>query len=1047
VTTGSGSRLQQLAGELRERNVSPEVSQRILESISDGRLGERSSVGWHRLLESLGDGIEVASLIDSMVGLRSIEGLLQGLSTLLGSSPYFTDMVCARPGRLSEVLTMGPLYRHRTRDAMDAYLRQRVQTLGETDFDRRRDEVAEFQRLELLRIGLRDYGEMADLETNARELSDLADVLIRWACREAWQEVVLRHGRPERAPGESTGEGAADGTESSLLVVGMGKLGGRELNFSSDIDLVFLYEAEGQTTGRSGGLASVSHHQFFGTLSERISRILGQRGAYGQFYRVDLRLRPEGKLGPVARSLESLESYFGEQARDWERVSWLKARAITGAPRLIHRFGQVVTGFVYSPILPEQMFSEVESLKKRIDAAIGAADSGLCMDVKRGRGGIREIEFTVTVLQVLYGNRHRALRVRPLLMALARLAQVGLISGEDPMTLAINYGHLRRVEHRLQMEHGRQEHCLPAPGERRDVLAASLGLVNGDGLTQFMNRATSAVHAWYGRFFEADRCASTDEDDDVALILSPVADPDLQAAALFRRGFSNPQTARLLRSLAFGTFEVFVSAAGQRAFEQLVPGLLRLAAGRPKPDHVIVHFHTLMHRLQSASYYYEVLAGHPGVLRMISFLFGTSDHLSEVLLACPEYFDRIIQGDILDETGPEERATALVARISSQMAHTTQFKARPRILRRAAEFEILAAYLAWLVNVSSLEETLTYLSDGADCVVRSALGIALDLVAQRHQLDDEGSIRLQRAVGERLVVLAMGKYGSRELNFRGDLDVLFVDLESNAAADHAVPLPAGIELLEVVKEIAGIMGEGTGIGRGHVLDTRLRPWGVDGPLIPSSQAVNSYVSQDAAAWEFLSYQRVRAVVGPDQSTESWLGQFSDLVRQSVCQRMGKAEFLEEVLSMRVRLEDQVPSQVMGLELKRSAGGLMDAEFALEAWLAIGCPMGSKLDRVTWGRSHFQWWDELRLAGIGPDGIAEEIGICHAQLRLAENVARTVIGTASSVLSLSGGEGSDALWRNLAIVGIPHPEFLQRMKDRMRTSYVIWMRWLKEKSST
>jgi glutamate-ammonia-ligase adenylyltransferase len=675
------------------------------------------------------------------------------------------------------------------------------------------------------------------------------------------------------------------------------------------------------------------------------------------------------------------------------------------------------------------------------------------MDVKRGRGGIREIEFTVTVLQVLYGSRHRALRVRPLLEALARLAHVGLISGNDPIKLAMNYGYLRRVEHRLQMEHGRQEHRLPPLGERRDTLALSLGLPDGDGLTEFMARVTEEVHAWYARFFEADRGASTEEDNDVALILSPVADPDQQAAALARRGFSNPHTATLLRSLALGTTEVFVSAAGQRAFEQLVPGLLRLSAGRPRPDQVIVHLHTLMHRLHSASYYYELLAAHPGVLRMVTFLFGTSDHLSEVLLACPEYFDRIIQGAVLDEADPERRRQSMLERIRSSMVAARTLEAQRRILRRAAEFEILTAYLAWLVNLATFEETLTALSDGADCVVQSALALAVKSVAQRHKMDDSSARELARTVEQRLLVVGLGKYGSRELNFRGDLDVIFVDLGEDA--QNGLDGEGSVPLHEVAQEVSAILSEGSGIGRGHVLDTRLRPWGNDGPLISESSEWISYTRDQAAAWEFLSYQRMRLVAGPVKRGGELLEQIDAEVRRAVDHRIGRREFVEEVLSMRVRLEEQ-SSGGAGVEVKRSRGGIMDGEFALEAWLALGRPGWSELNR-THGRTgasgdegqlamgtrtHFAWWRDLESAGVGPDDAATVLGHTHRQLRLAENVARTVVGTSHSVLlPRESSEQAAAIWRNLAIVGLNDEVAFEGIQAAGHDAWKRWIAWL------
>lgn len=1041
-----GSWTERIAVVLQELQCQPAVQQRILLAVDQCPVAERSGVVWLRIFEtcqatpSLWTPVRRVLEAALNVPLDHPAGInwLPGLSLMLGCSPYFADIVCANPPVLLDILESGSLDTPRDRAWYESQLHQLTAAPTFTT-ENSQILVHQWQRRELLRIGWRDYAGLVTPQTNARELSDLADAIIRWAVRHAWAEQVSRHGLPEGAPQATTEKGALLGTESTFIVVGMGKLGGRELNFSSDVDLVFLYEYEGQTQGRADGLGAISHHQFFNQLAERVSRILAERGPFGQLYRVDLRLRPEGALGPLSRSVESLVSYFGEQARDWERVSWLKARAITGANRLKDWFEEVVMGFVYSPIQPDQLFREVESLKQRIDAAIGGeAESGPCMDVKRGRGGIREIEFTVTVLQVLYGGRHKALRVRPLLKAVERLAEVGLISPEDRLRLEEHYGQLRRIEHRLQMEHGRQEHRLPNYGERRDLLAKSLGLDHGQSLTDLLDRLTSDVHAWYGQFFQADREASELEDRDVAILLSQTAtDQDLQTV-LNRRGL-NLSSVRLLRSLAFGTSEVFVSAQGQRAFEQLLPSLLRLAAGRPRPDRVFIHLHSIMQRLQSASYYYEILAGHPGVLRMICFLFGTSDRLTEMLLAHPEFFDRLIMGSTLFQGDRETQAAGILTRLHQSLSQAPTLQARCRVLRRSAQFEILVAALGWLVNLASLEESLEQLSDSADLVLACALGLAAEGVAHRHGYSAEQTQQLQELVTDRLALMALGKYGSCEVNFFGDLDLIPVTFAEGLSRTQESLLE------EVFKELLALMTNNDHSNRSWELDTRLRPWGKDGPLVPTDEEWLSYLTDSCQAWEMISYQRMRCCLGPQHRVRPFLKRVQERVRDQLQGRWTGGKFLEEVRAMRSRLEEAAQaSHSNAIELKRSAGGLMDAEFALQSYLVLRNPDNSPVEPILNPTlSDSQKWRLLGEHGIGPAGLPDIMALGYNSLRLAENVCRIIHGSSISEIPDPSTEAelTRALWVNLDIVGIHSPDDLIYIKLKNRQAYNDWMDWL------
>jgi glutamate-ammonia-ligase adenylyltransferase len=787
---------------------------------------------------------------------------------------------------------------------------------------------------QLLRIGVRDVLCLASIEEVTRELSDVAHVCIEVAATQAWDELVVRYGKPM-----TEGYGQVS-REAGMCVIGMGKLGGRELNFCSDIDLVFIYDDEGETTGEGSQArpsSRISNHEFFNKMGERLVRFLSARGPQGQLFRVDMRLRPEGKSGPLARSLESFMSYLEQQARDWECVAYLKARVLTGPAVLRARLYQLFHQFVFEKADPMRVTNEIEKLKLMIDREVLLSDI-YHHEVKRGYGGIREIEFIIAAMQIIYGQSHEALRVRNIFLAIDRLADVNILPREEAEFYQRAYAFLRRVEHRLQMASEHQTHTLPLDLRQREILARRCHFSSLDEFEQAYREITSGVHERFAAFFQRDIEAEARELQEVLVLLEDDASAEEAIPILERYGIGSEHSFRLLRDLAFGTREVFITAQGQQYFEQMLPSLLRLIGQAPLPHRVLPNLHSFMLAVGGITYYYELIAQHPEILRLLVMLFGTSDDFAQVLCSHPEFFDSILGTRLLHDQLTWE---SVAERVAATVGTRGSVERRAVALRRAVKFEQLIVALRYLTGLAPLETTVEDLATVADVAVRCAYGFAWQRYAEKQGATEPPPLEAllscdELAIKWPITILALGKYGGRELNFFGDLDVAYIWDDTPRSKT-----PTGItnheNALAFIDQFVYIVTENLQEGRLYALDARLRPHGRNSPLVTPLSHYCTYMREEADVWELMAFTRARCVVGDP----------SLLVRLHDAAKERRATFsLDEIrrrcVDMRTRLEQAVTEvDRTHHEFKRSAGGLADIEFLMQYWILKGALKGSE----------------------------------------------------------------------------------------------------------
>ena len=438
----------------------------------------------------------------------------------------------------------------------------------------------------------------------------------------------------------------------------MGKLGGHELNVSSDIDLVFVYTEEGETTGveeEGRRKRKVSNHQYFVSLSENLMKFLNGSGGAEKLYRVDARLRPEGVSGPLARSIVSYENYFLTQARIWEKVAMSKARGIAGDEILIQNFEVLCRRFVYDANPIQHLLNEVWRLKEKIDHDVYKKNIAH-LEVKRGYGGIREIEFQVVALQLIYGKKYISIRRRNCLEALQALLDADLIKEKQYHDLHNAYIWLRTVEHRLQYLYDQQEHSIPESDQDLEVLAKRCGIEansNQNAALQFREKhqkITETVHRWFIDTIQPDEnIVNVDSKfDELWYLLHTEIDPVKAQTVLKKYNFQSPSILKTIRRLAYGTSDQFITAEGQQFFEVIFPRLMQECMKVPFADKAVINLESFMLNSGGISRYYAILVNYPPLLRMLIKIFGSSDYLSKILIRHPGYLELLVSGETLE---------------------------------------------------------------------------------------------------------------------------------------------------------------------------------------------------------------------------------------------------------------------------------------------------------------------------------------------------------------------------------------------------------------
>ncbi len=800
---------------------------------------------------------------------------------ICAASKFLAQTVAARP-RLIDLLA-SPRFAQRpvplhTSNAADAQALAR--------------RLRRHKQAEVLRIALFDLSGGSVPEVT-RALSQLASTAFHAAHRFHYQRLCAQHGAPE---------GRTPSGPSGFCVLGMGKLGGEELNFSSDADVLYVYDKDGKTEG------GLDHFAFYARLAESVTAAVGSPQATpegGFVFRVDLDLRPEGRSGPIVNAIRGLELYYEAQGAAWERFALLKARPIAGDLATGEEALRRLSPFVFRKYFDLKAIDEMRQLKARAEKDAARAPG---IDLKLGKGGIREIEFFVQALQLLHGGRDANLRVRGTLKALERLLYAGLISSRDRDELSDAYTALRRLEHRVQMVAERQTHQIPEDTAEQARLARRAGYADAPTMHRDLAAHRAQVEARFQDLLRVAGGGAAEENPHAAAAADPVATGDERCAALAALGFQQPEaSAEELSRLAKKRGTPFSPDSPQH---KSAPQLVQELAAAPDPDQALRHLADLFGALSNPGGTADLLAQSPRTARLLISLFGSSDFLSRSLLRHPELIDQLVHRG----SAPLVRdAQDLRKSLEARLAPLEDLEDALTELRRFRNEEVLRIGLHDVAGALDVEQVAQQLSDLADLCVEHCFALAKSEVEKR----DGGS-------AASMVAIALGKLGGRELGYHSDLDLLFLYSSAGETEKH---VSNHEHFARIGQKLISHLTLPLREGALYRIDTRLRPSGSSGPLVISFEALASYHAREARLWERQALLRARPVAG---DAALFSRAHKEVLLPSIFRPIDKQEASRELLAMRERMEREIAGESAGrYNSKLGRGGLVDVEFAVQ----------------------------------------------------------------------------------------------------------------------
>jgi glutamate-ammonia-ligase adenylyltransferase len=778
------------------------------------------------------------------------------------------------------------------------------------------DALRIFRRRHLVRIAWRDLARLVDVEAVMRDTSTLADVCIRAAYARADSELASRHGAPVDV----------DGGRMPLVILGMGKLGGNELNFSSDIDLVLLFPEHGETTGRR----PLTHEEYFARLGRRLAQLLGTTTSQGFVYRVDLRLRPFGESGPLVVSFDAFEDYLQQHGRDWERYAYVKARPIAGIERFPELYRDVLRPFVYRRYLDFGVFESLRAMKELIAREVERRE--LEQNIKLGPGGIREIEFVVQAFQLIRGGSDARLQTRGLLEALRQLAGQKLLPADAVASLEESYRFLRCVENRLQAWNDEQVHELPDDEEGRARLAFAMAHADWPSLAAEIDRHRARVAAQFQALMFTTDSSSSERPRALERLLEPELDADARRELLAAAGIDEiePVLAQL-ELLRESAYVRRLDTIGRRRLQTLLPRALQLIANEPNESTTLARLLQVLERIGGRTVYLALLNESADALKRLVELCAQSQFLTDQIAAFPLLLDELIDRRVL-AAAPTRAELEQELRSKLAGGDTADPEQQVELLRqfqRAAVFRVAVPDLRGQLPLMQVSDRLT---DIAELIVEQALALSWSQIVARHGVPlcgpDAGHLRPAE-----IAVIAYGKFGGFELGYGSDLDLVFVH-DAHGDVQHTAG-PAVVEnsvfFLRLVQRLVHLLTMHSAAGRLYEVDTRLRPSGKGGLLVQGVEAFRDYQLGEAWTWEHQALLRARAVAGPPALRERFAAMRIDVLQRAP----RRATLREDVRSMRERMRVELSAAKPGqFDIKQDRGGLTDIEFLAQYWALL-----------------------------------------------------------------------------------------------------------------
>lgn len=834
------------------------------------------------------------------------DGDLRRLVAICGSSPFLSRILARNADFFEGLFAGGELGRAKSESVFKKELDARTE--GVKDSAAMAKALRVYRQREFLRLGARDLLGLSGVEELTAELSGLASASLSSALNFSLRELKGKYGPPLYSDDNGSLR------EAAFAVIGLGKLGGSELNFSSDIDIIYIYSSDRGETKSAGAKAGISLHEFFSGLSAGINRLISGVTEDGFVFRIDLNLRPEGRSGDMANSLRSLEIYYESWGQTWERSAMIKASHAAGDGKLSAAFLDMIKPFVFRRHLDFGAIEEIKSMKERIDLGLLRTRPD-ALDVKLGKGGIREIEFFCQALQLIYGGKDPEIRERNTLRAIEKLLSNGYIESGEACVLREGYVFLRRLEHRIQIVDGLQSQTIPAAGAELERIAVMMGFGGGlrekacERFLEEYGARTQAVHAVYRTLFY--RGAAKEAGGFMPALFQPDASPGESEAALRGLGFMDAGAAAKNLARLLGAPEARLTEKTRRLLRRLAPLLLKAAASAPDPDMALTHMERFISSASARPSYCSLIAENPSVADELARLFGSSVFLSRILIERPEGIELLLSR----EPSEPYRASFL-----ADLDTACEYEDAMDRLRRLKNEEVFRIGVDDVLGNLTPREVSVRMTVLAEACLGAACRMAANELARAYGTPGKGAA---------FAVIGLGKLGGRELSYGSDLDIVF--LYSGDGESESTTGPKEISnhefFVKLGQRVISILTLRTKEGFVFNVDVRLRPSGSAGPLVVSRSALLGYYGRETAVWERLAFVRARAVAGDVEFADKVLGELSDIIYSKTL----SAYDIKEVLRIRGRMEAEIAKEdLTGYNVKTGAGGLVDIEFLTHA---------------------------------------------------------------------------------------------------------------------
>ncbi|MGR8936083.1 MAG: bifunctional [glutamate--ammonia ligase]-adenylyl-L-tyrosine phosphorylase/[glutamate--ammonia-ligase] adenylyltransferase [Gammaproteobacteria bacterium] len=766
-------------------------------------------------------------------------------------------------------------------------------------------QLRHFRRREMVRIAWRDLAGWADLDETLGDLSALAEVCIEYSLEFLYLQACARRETPYLADGR---------TPQRLVVLGMGKLGAWELNYSSDIDLIFAYAEDGVLTDRK----ATSYGEFFIRLARSLVKVLDDVTADGFVFRVDTRLRPFGDSGPLVMSFDGMEHYYQTQAREWERYAMIKARQVAGDRNTGPQLLAMLKPFVYRRYLDYGAFEELRSLKYKITQELKRKDR--LENVKLGPGGIREIEFIGQAFQLIRGGQEKRLRQRGILPVLQALADLELLAAETVRQLHDAYVFLRRVENRIQQYQDKQTHDLPADPLPRRILSHTLGFSDWESFKTALDEVRAQVHAVFAQVFSTAPVEAADHGS--LAIWTGKADPELLLTRLYGFGYRHCEDMlALIQNFKTSSPIRRMTAKGAAVLDRLMPQIIEAAAKTGNAEETLQRLLKLLEAVAGRNVYLSLLAENPDALQQLIKLSAASPWLCDYLARYPVLFDELLDTRTLYEPLGRQRLEAELQNMIDGK-EDDDFEQVMIALRQFKQINVLRVACADIMGVVPVMVVSDYLTYIAEAVLTQVLKQAWRQLAAKHGTPPGKSER-----NCAFAIIAFGKLGGLELGYGSDLDLVFLyDCPADAQTGGERPVSAAHFYTRLGQKVMTMLNTAMLSGILYEVDMRLRPSGNSGLLVPPISAYEDYLLHEAWTWEHQALVRGRFIAG-DPCLQA---EFERIRRTVLRLPRERAKLRLEVREMREKMRDNLAVKDGGrFDLKHSKGGIADIEFIVQ----------------------------------------------------------------------------------------------------------------------